>query len=195
MLLRTFCLLLALTMPVMASSLETHSSNLSNLIDPLKLATLGKRGANPRIQKAVAILEDARRDGYDVPTVASNAVFIAGYTNFIIVTLTRDSLTRNHGIAEKLGVLNDTGLDLMRRGRSPTVQNGPYRNDDLTVDHIVPVAVAPELDKVIANLELMPRRMNSAKGAKLGSRQYDYAKRFRAAGLLTAKRLDQILNQ
>jgi hypothetical protein len=28
------------------------------------------------------------------------------------------------------------------------------------VDHIIPYAVAPQLDHVIANLELMPLRMN-----------------------------------
>jgi len=154
-----FPVLLALLLPLAAaaSSVETYSANLSSLIDPEKLATLGKRGANPRIQKAVAILEDARRDGCDVSTVASNAVALAGYTNFIVVTLMRDSLTRNHGIAGKLGVFTRAGLDDMRRGRSPTIQSGPYRDDSLSVDHIVPVAVAPELDKARHgfNLEAM----------------------------------------
>lgn len=35
-----------------------------------------------------------------------------------------------------------------------TVQNGPYKGQALSVDHIVPRAVAPEQDNVIANLEL-----------------------------------------
>jgi hypothetical protein len=65
----------------------------------------------------------------------------------------------------------------------------------LSVDHIVPRAVAPELDNVIANLELMPLKMNISKSAKMGARQQDYAKRFRAAGLLSPKRLDVILSR
>lgn len=67
----------------------SHARDLANLIDPAKLAPLGPRGANPRIQKSVALLEDARRDGCPVATVASNAVFIAGCTNAILVQMTR----------------------------------------------------------------------------------------------------------
>jgi hypothetical protein len=36
----------------------------------------------------------------------------------------------------------------MRRGRAPNVQKGPYKGDELSVDHINPRAVVPELDKV-----------------------------------------------
>ena len=97
-------LLLALVNSARADC-DDHARSLANLIEPAKLATLGTRGANPRIQKAVAILENARRDGCAVTIVASNAVFFAGYTNALLAQLTRDALTRNHGIATKLGVL------------------------------------------------------------------------------------------
>ncbi len=53
------------------------------------------------------------------------------------------------------------------------------------MDHIIPRAVCPELDNVIANLELMPLRMNESKNAKVGERQLSLAKTFRAAGLLS----------
>ncbi len=59
----------------------------------------------------------------------------------------------------------------MRRGRSPTITRGPYAGDQLSVDHIVPFAVAPQLDHVTVNLELMPLRMNQAKGDAMGERQ------------------------
>ena len=89
-----------------AASLNQHAAKLASLIDPAKLATLAKRGANPRIQKAVAILEDARREACPVATVASNAVFLAGYTNAVLAQLRRDALTRNQGIAAKLDCLD-----------------------------------------------------------------------------------------
>ena len=73
-----------------AASLDQHADKLANLTDPAKLATLRQRAANPRIQKAVAILEDARREACPVATVASNAVFLAGYTNALLAQLTRD---------------------------------------------------------------------------------------------------------
>jgi hypothetical protein len=71
----------------------------------------------------------------------------------------------------------------MRQGRAPTVTKGPYRGDPLSVDHIIPLSVMPEFDKVIANLELMPLRVNMKKRAGMGERQQDLLKKLRAAGL------------
>ena len=51
----------------------------------------------------------------------------------------------------------------------------------------------PELDNVIANLELMPMRMNASKNDKIGDRQRDMAKRFYQAGLLSKKALEAVL--
>jgi hypothetical protein len=85
----------------------------------------------------------------------------------------------------RLGCLAADSLDLLRRGRSPTVTRGPYAGEPAEVDHIVPIALAPELGNEIANLELMPRTLNRRKGIKVGARQLDYARKFRDAGLLT----------
>ena len=51
--------------------------------------------------------------------------------------------------------------------------------------HHPPRAVVPELDCVIANLELMPLRMNESKNAKIGSRQRSLAVKLHGAGLLS----------
>jgi len=45
------------------------------------------------------------------------------------------------------------------------------------VDHIIPKAVVPELENGIANLELMPLRMNERKNSHMGQRQRDLARR------------------
>ena len=97
------------------------------------------------------------------------------------------ALLRNLDIARKLGCLDAAGLDDMRHGRSPTIQRGPYKGDQLSADHILPRAVVPELDNVIANLELMPLRMNESKNAKVGERQLSLAEKFHAAGLLSSE--------
>ena len=81
----------------------------------------------------------------------------------------------------------------MRKGKAPTVRRGPYKGDELSVDHIVPRAVVPELDNVIANLELMPLRMNESKNDRIGDRQRDMAKKFYQAGLLSKKGLEAVL--
>lgn len=53
------------------------------------------------------------------------------------------------------------------------------------MDHIIPRAVVPELDHVIANLELMPLRLNERKNSHMGQRQQDLAQRLFEAGLLS----------
>lgn len=169
-----------------------YADRIADLIKPEKLATLGPRGANPRVQKAVAQLEAARQDGQKVEKVAAKAVAIAGYTNKAAAKLTAAALVRNHDIATKLGCLDEPGLAEMRRGKSPTVKKGPYAGQELSVDHIIPRAVVPELDCVIANLELLPMRLNQSKNDKIGARQRSLATKLHEAGLLTAEGLREV---
>lgn len=167
-----------------AAASRDHAHEIAGLIAPAKLATLGERGANPRIQKAVALLAIARAEGHKPAFVVTRAVASAGYTNKSAASLTSTALLRNLEIADKLGCLDKAGLDEMRRGKAPTITQGPYKGDELSVDHIIPRAVAPELDNVVANLELMPLRMNERKSAKIGDRQKALARRLFNAGLL-----------
>jgi hypothetical protein len=48
-------------------------------------------------------------------------------------------------------------------------------------------AVCPELDNVIAHLELMPLRRNAGKRDKISDRQRSLARQMQAAGLLREK--------
>lgn len=169
-----------------------HAAQIASLIDPAKLATLGERGANTRVQKAVCLLVTARTEGQKPAKVLDRAVALAGYKD-AAATLTKDALLRNLDIAGKLGCLGEAGLAEMKHGKAVTVMKGPYKGDQLSVDHIIPRAVVPELDNVIANLELMPLRMNERKNAKIGSRQRDMAKKFYQAGLLSRKGLEAVL--
>ena len=49
-------------LPLLAAQTDC-AKRIAPLIDPAKLATLGKRGANQRVQKAVYWLEEAREAG------------------------------------------------------------------------------------------------------------------------------------
>jgi hypothetical protein len=60
---------------------------------------------------------------------------------------------------------------------------GPDTGNQLSVDHIIPFSVAPQLDHVIANLELMPLRLNTGKRDTMGQRQLDLLQKLRQAGL------------
>jgi len=163
---------------------EDYAANIASLIDPSKLSTLRERGANPRIQKCVYWLAEAGRAGQKPAKVAHAAVAQAGYKNSAS-TLTEQSLLRNLDIATKLGCLDADDLAKMRRGDAPTVRKGPYAGQIASVDHIIPRAVVPELDCVIANLELLPLQVNESKNDKIGSRQKSLAKKLRGAGLLS----------
>ena len=164
---------------------EDYAANIASLIAPANLSTLRERGANPRIQKCVYWLEDARRDGLKPKTVARQAVSKAGYKG-LAATLSVNSLLRNLDFATKLGCLDDEGFVKMRHGDAPTVRKGPYAGQIASVDHIIPRAVVPELDCVIANLELLPLKVNESKNDKIGDRQRSLAKKLYQAGLLSA---------
>lgn len=186
-------LLLGLTPDVGASPVATYSTNISALINPQKLATLGKRGTNPRLQKTMYWLATAQQQGVDITNLVTTAVTRAGYTNVLAAQLTSASLLRNLQIAAGYGCLDEAGLADMRKGQSPTIQRGQtYRGDQLSVDHIVPRAVCPELDNVIANLELMPLRRNSSKRDKVETRQVQQAQALHRAGLLSKSGLRSV---
>jgi hypothetical protein len=184
---RTFVLLLlCLALQCCGRPIETDSASLLKpLIDPVKLATLGDRRANPRIQQVTAILWQAKTDGQDPATVADKAVESIGWSGTEKGRLTSAAMVRNVTILERLGSTTPEDLDDMRRGRTATVRKGPYAGEILSVDHIIPRAIAPELDNVIANLELMPLSVNQKKNDKIGDRQISLAKAFHDAGLLS----------
>jgi hypothetical protein len=109
--------------------------------------------------------------------------------------LTVEAMVRNRIIAERLGCLDEEGMTKLRSGKAPTIRSGPYTGDVLSVDHIIPRSVCPELDTTLANLELMPLRMNREKSSSIGQRQIDMAKKFNAAGLLSESGLNAVLSR
>lgn len=170
---------------LLAGQTAGFPDRIATLIAPEKLVTLKPGAANQRLQKAVALLEKARIAGESVERTAQLAVARAGYTNREAATLTAQSLTRNHEIARKLGCLTASGLSEMRRGHSPTITLGPYMDQELSVDHIIPKALVPELDRVVANLELLPLRVNQRKSDLVGDRQLSLARKLHEARLLS----------
>lgn len=158
------------------------------LTDPAKLATLsGERVANPRLLKCVYWLYVASERGH-APDSAIDVAQTITHSTGARAALVKDELLRNLDIAEKLGCLTDDNLRKLRHGHSPTVTLGPYAGEPAEVDHIIPIALAPELGKEFANLELLPRTVNRKKSAKMGQRQRDYALKFKDAGMISVDR-------
>lgn len=161
-----------------------EAAQIASLIDPIKLASLRERGANSRVQKITAILIAAKTDGKNPNEITQQAITKIGWENTPKGDLTTAAIIRNLIIAERLGATTPEDIAAMKKGNAATVRRGPYTGDILSVDHIIPRSVAPSLDNTIANLELMPLRVNQAKGNKIGDRQISLAKKLHAAGLL-----------
>jgi len=187
-------ILLVLLLTCAFAGADTIREALVNLCDPAKIATItAERGANPRVRKICYWLEMARRDGRDPANEMREVMVTVGWGGMAKGDLTGDAMVRNRVIAERLGCLDESGMADLRGGKAPTILTGPYTGDKLSVDHILPRAVCPELDTTLANLELMPMRMNSSKSDSIGERQVDMAKKFYAAGLLSKAGLDAVL--
>ena len=163
---------------------------LAPLIDPDKLDTLtGKRAATPRLRKACYWLNQAHLEDLDPQSVIDEAHHAAQPRNFARESEQKAALLRNLTILERLGCLGSEGLEKLRRGRAPTITKGPYTGELVTVDHIIPRSVCPELDNAIFNLEFLPDTLNKRKSAKVGERQISLAQRWHESGLLSAEGL------
>lgn len=177
--------LLASASLLLGATAETYAEHIAPLLDPAKLKTLGPRGANQRVQKITYWLASAAQEKVNTATVADLALKSVGITNALAAKLTKAAMLRNVTIAERLGCLDAAGMAEMRKGNAATVKRGPYAGDQLSVDHIIPRSIVPELDNVIANLELMPLRANERKNARIGHRQRQLAMQLNGAGLLS----------
>lgn len=107
-------------------AINDQATLIHSLIDPAKLATLGDRGANQRIQKVTAILWQAKLEGKDPAQVADKAVELIGWGGTEKGRLTSAAMVRNVTILDRLGGTTKDDVDDMRRGKTATVRKGPY---------------------------------------------------------------------
>ena len=109
------CVTMPLVVVAAAATTASFAQRIAPLIEPAKLAKLGARGANPRVQKYVAQLAEAQQQPVPVNTVVAQAVALAGMKGEA-AKLTADAMLRNLTIAERLGCLDKAGLRDMQRG-------------------------------------------------------------------------------
>jgi len=92
----------------LAGDVERFAINISSLVDPAKLATLGARGANAHVEKYVALLAEAKAAGVAPKNAAARAVALVGIKGKA-GKLTAEAMVRNLVIAERLGCLDHDG--------------------------------------------------------------------------------------
>ena len=181
-------LTLLLLLPAMGVRAEetiddsTPARAIASLTDPKKLATLkGERASNPRFQKCLYWLATARKRGEMPEHVIASANLKNGEQTTPYGTILSSSLTASLAGADKLGLLSPEGMEELRRGNSATITKGDYAGQEATADHYIPRSVCPELDNQIFNLRLLPSKLNSSKGDKVGKEQVEFAERALAA--------------
>ncbi|MEP2774841.1 MAG: hypothetical protein ABJQ29_05180 [Luteolibacter sp.] len=191
---RIVCQFIAFLLFVGGGMVAATPEIITSLIDPVKLDSLtGDRAANGRMRKIAYWLESNRKEGHDPATVISIAQRNLGYEGTERAKADKASLLRNLVILERLGCLTESGMDALRRGKAPTITQGPYAGDIVHVDHIIPRAIAPGLDEKIYNLEFMPGGLNMGKGARIGQRQIALAKQWLAVDLISAEEYRSVM--
>ena len=178
-------LLLAAAPSIMAAP-STAAVAIAAQADPVKLATLkGDRAANPRMQRCVYWLATAEAAGEQPGAVLDEAARINGTAGTPYAGFIRWGMLENLKLAKELGILTPEGMAELRRGKSATITKGEYAGQEAEADHVIPVAVCPELRNQVMNLELLPAKLNRSKGAKIGERQKVFARELHDAKLLS----------
>ena len=178
-------LALAVAPPIMAAP-STAAVAIASQTDPARLATLrGERAANPRMQRCVYWLATAEAAGEQPGAVLDEAARLNGTSGTPYAGFIRWGMIENLRLAKEYGILTPEGMAELRRGKSATITKGEYAGQEAEADHVIPVAVCPELRNQVMNLELLPAKLTRSKGAKIGERQKVFAKDLHDAKLLS----------
>ena len=173
---------------------STPAKAIASLTDPKKLATLkGERASNPRFQKCLYWIEveQRRKGGMDVKKLIKRSLELNGAKDAYGEAIYW-SLVVAHREANQMGLFTTEGMNELRQGKSATITEGEYAGQEATADHYIPRSVCPELDNQIFNLRLLPSKLNSSKGDKVGEEQVKGAENFHKNGLLSDKGFEAV---
>ena len=172
--------------PSIMAAPSTAAVAIAAQTNPAKLATLkGERAANPRMQRCVYWLATAEAAGEKPEAVLDEAARLNGTAGTPYAGFIRWGMIENLRLAKELGILTPEGMAELRRGKSATITKGEYAGQEAQADHVIPRAVCPELSNQVFNLELLPAKLNRAKGAKIGERQKVFARELFEGKLLS----------
>ena len=172
--------------PSIMAAPSTAAVAIAAQTNPAKLATLkGERAANPRMQRCVYWLATAEAAGEKPEAVLDEAARLNGTAGTPYAGFIRWGMIENLRLAKELGILTPEGMAELRRGKSATITKGEYAGQEAQADHVIPLAVCPELGNQVFNLELLPGKLNQNKGAKIGERQKVFARELFEGKLLS----------
>ena len=193
---RALLFLLAIGMPLAAAPRAPESPEaiareiLAPLLDPVKVASLkGDRPANARLYRILYWLETARRAGGKVPDIIGTAQAATHDAGTPHAQADARAILAAHARLAAWRCYGPAGMEELRRGGSPTIQDGPHAGEDVHIDHVLPVSIGPELRARFYNLRPQPAAVNLAKGNRIGPAEAELARRWHRAGLLSSTAL------
>ena len=165
---------------------STPVKAIASLTDPAKLATLkGEQAANPLLQKCVYWLAYAEEQGEKPGAVLDDSAKLNKTAGTPYAGFLSWGLLENLKIAKELGLLTSEGMAELKRGKSATITKGQYSGQKAEADCVIPVALCPELQNQVMNLELIPASLKRAKSDKVTERAKVFAKELYDAKLLS----------
>ncbi len=170
-------------------------NSIAPLVEYRELYENGRdREANDVLLKTVAAMIEVDSAGVSITEVLRRSERIND-TPVNYSDLLTESLLRNLKIARELALDTPENVERMKAGKSPIVGTGPYSGEKAEVDHIVPRSLAPDLDNLLINLELMPMTLNRKKSNKVTQRAAQIAKKFFEAGVMLPKSYEHVIKQ
>ena len=172
--------------PSLMAAPSTAAVAISALTDPAKLAMLkGEREANPLLQKCVYWLAYAEEQGEKPEAVLDESAKLNKTAGTAYAGFISWGLVENLKIAKELGLLTTEGMAELKQGKSATITKGEYSGQKAEPDDVIPVALCPELQTQVMNLELLPVSLKRAKSDKVTDRARVFAKELYEAKLLS----------
>jgi hypothetical protein len=172
--------------PSIMAAPSTAAVAIASLTDPAKLATLkGERAADPRLQKCVYWLAYAEEQGGEPEAVLDKSAKMNKTAGTPYAGFLSWGLLENLKIAKELGLLTPEEMAELKQGKSATITKGQYAGQKAEPDGVIPVALCPELQNQVMNLELIPVSLIRAKSDKVTDRAKVFAKELYEAKLLS----------
>ncbi len=165
---------------------------IASLTDRKNLATLkGDRVENPRVCQVMYWLREAADEG-STPAQTLDRALVSYADAPMHGELVKERILQNYSDLVESGCFDESVVDQLRHGKSPYIQKGPFKGEQLWVEHVVPKAVAPELGRNFANLGFSRESENRSKSDKVSATDLKHAERFRAAGLVSLERFSEL---
>lgn len=142
------------------------------------------RGSNEIMRIVNFKIYQAYQDGLDIPKLISMAQPAHKHPP----VLTRLNLKRflsNLELGIAYGIYEgEDNLKALAYGRAPTITKGEFKGQRIDVEHIVPKAIAPDLDNILANLMWLPASLNQSKSDTITDEAMQMAEIFVEQGIL-----------